>query len=153
MKRVIVYGGQGGLGKVLVSHLKQKGYWIVSGMIHYFICTYMVSAESPEAEFLVHFEFWHRLLFRNQCRDWHQLGWQWVYPLPTRNRVSIDLWRLLNEKSTPRLIINNFGTMGNSLPALFSESTPALLIRLKIPPLKLPEVVGSSQRPLKVSIN
>jgi hypothetical protein len=31
MKRVIVYGGQGGLGQVLVSHLKGKGYWIVSG--------------------------------------------------------------------------------------------------------------------------
>jgi hypothetical protein len=26
-----VYGGQGGLGKALVSHLKEKGFWIVSG--------------------------------------------------------------------------------------------------------------------------
>ena len=37
MKRVIVYGGQGGLGKVLVSHLKQKGYWIVSGTFYFFL--------------------------------------------------------------------------------------------------------------------
>ena len=88
-----------------------------------------------EAEFLVHYEFRNRLLFRNQCLDWHQLGWQWVYPLPTRNRVSIDLWRLLDEKSKPQLKINIFGTMGNPLTTLFSESMPALQIRLKIPPL------------------
>jgi len=34
MKRVIVYGGQGGLGKALVSHFKEKGYWIVSVDLH-----------------------------------------------------------------------------------------------------------------------
>lgn len=28
--RVLIYGGRGGLGSVLVSHFKQKGWWICS---------------------------------------------------------------------------------------------------------------------------
>ena len=77
-----------------------------------------------EAEFLVHYEFRHQLLFRNQCRDWHRLGWQWVYPLPTRNRVSIHFWRLLDEKSKPQLKIFNFGTANPILRVDASPSNP-----------------------------
>ena len=36
----------------------------------------------------------------------------------------------------PQLKINIFGTMGHPLPTLFSELTPALQFRLKIPPQK-----------------
>jgi dihydropteridine reductase len=28
--RVLIYGGRGGLGSVLVSHFKQKGWWVCS---------------------------------------------------------------------------------------------------------------------------
>ena len=29
-RRVLIYGGRGGLGSVLVSHFKQKSWWICS---------------------------------------------------------------------------------------------------------------------------
>ena len=29
--KVIVYGGCGGLGRVVVEHLKAAGYWVLSG--------------------------------------------------------------------------------------------------------------------------
>jgi len=48
---------------------------------------------------------------------------------------------LLDEKPTPRLKINDFGNMADPLPTLFSESMPALQIRLKIPP----QILGGKQ--------
>jgi hypothetical protein len=29
-KKVLIYGGKGGLGTVLVSHFKSKGWWVCS---------------------------------------------------------------------------------------------------------------------------
>ena len=62
-------------------------------------------------------------------------GSGYVYPLPTRNRVSIDYGAYSMKSRRHDYKINNFGTMGIPLPTLFSESMPALQIRLKFPPL------------------
>jgi nucleoside-diphosphate-sugar epimerase len=51
MKRVIVYGGQGGLGQALVAHLKQKGYWIVSGLMNPLLTLILTAMEFKEPYF------------------------------------------------------------------------------------------------------